>query len=106
VIIFDSPAVLAVADSAVLGTLCNAAILVVDVQRTRVGVVRSAKAALDQIGLPILGVLLTRLKDRRLGYHRYYLSGEDTRGHPRWLRGIADAWDRVAHRDPKTAASA
>jgi polysaccharide biosynthesis transport protein len=105
VIIFDSPALLAVADASVLGTLCSEAILVVHAGRTRIGVVRSAKATLDQVSLQIVGVVLNQAKRRPPAYHRYYLSDETTPGQSRWRRGLAGVWGRVIRRPRKTAAS-
>jgi polysaccharide biosynthesis transport protein len=105
VIIFDSPALLAVADASVLGTLCSEAILVVHAGRTRIGVVRGAKATLDQVGLQIMGVVLNQAKRRPPAYHRYYLSDETTPCQSRWRRGLAGVWGRVIRRPRKTAAS-
>ncbi len=104
VLIFDSPALLAVADTAALGMLCSGAILVIEAGRTRVGAVRQAKTTLDQIGLPVLGVVLNKVKESGRTYHRYYM-GEQTvlAASPR--RGIAGLWGRVVRRHPKTVSA-
>jgi polysaccharide biosynthesis transport protein len=102
VLIFDSPALLTVADATVLGTLCSSAVLVIQAGRTRVGTVRSAMAALDQIGLPIRGVVLNQVKEPGRAYHGYYSPEHAALGAPR-PRGIAGIWSRLVRRHPKTA---
>jgi capsular exopolysaccharide synthesis family protein len=80
VIIFDSPPVLAVADAAILGSLCSGVILVVDAGRTRSNVVRRAKESLAQVNLRVLGVILNRLTTRHAsGYSYYYSHADDER---------------------------
>jgi non-specific protein-tyrosine kinase len=76
VVIFDSPPVLAMADAAIIGSLCSGVILVVDAGCTRSQVVRRAKEALDQLNVKILGVVLNKLAPRetRGYYYSYYYS--------------------------------
>lgn len=74
IIIFDSPPVLAVDDATILSTFCDGVILVVDSTRTRGGVVRRSKEALERVGANILGVALNKLSVRRSGYNYHHYS--------------------------------
>jgi capsular exopolysaccharide synthesis family protein len=103
VVVIDSPAVLAVSDATVLGTLCSEVILVVDAGRSRVSLVRSAQAALDQVGLKILGVVLNKAKEHRPRYHDYYLKEEAEPALARPWRKLASVWGRVVRRALGTA---
>jgi non-specific protein-tyrosine kinase len=105
VIVFDSPALLAVADGSVLGTLCSQAVLVVHAGRTNTGAVRTAKATLDQLGLRVLGVVLNQSTSSPSAYHRYYPSGELDPGQAPRQRGLASVWSRVLRRPRNTTAS-
>ena len=71
-IVFDSPALLGVADAAILATLASGIILVVAGGRTRGELVRRAKETLDQVGRPILGVVLNKMSPRRNRVYDYY----------------------------------
>jgi succinoglycan biosynthesis transport protein ExoP len=71
VVIFDSPPVLAVADSIILGALCSGVILVIEAGRTRSDACRRCKDTLDQVGLKILGVVLNKVAARQ-GSSYYY----------------------------------
>jgi capsular exopolysaccharide synthesis family protein len=72
IIIFDTPAVLAVTDAVALASLCSTAIIVVDAARMRMGPAQAAVAALDQSGLPVHGVVLNKVKRRRSRHYAYY----------------------------------
>ncbi len=71
-VLFDSPPALAVTDAAVLGARMDGALLVVDAGVTRRGEAERAREALEQVGVPLLGAVLNRLKLRRGGYGYYY----------------------------------
>ncbi len=85
VIIFDTPPILAVADTVILGPLCSGVILVVDAGQTRCEVVRRAKETLEQVNLKIFGVVLNKLSTRQAkGYYHYdYYSHASSRGRPK-----------------------
>jgi capsular exopolysaccharide synthesis family protein len=72
VVIFDSPALLAVADATILAGLCDSVVLVVDAQRTRRGLALRARSMLERLGLPILGVVLNRAPGEGTRYRAYY----------------------------------
>ena len=71
-VIFDSPAVLAVTDAAVMGRQVDGVLLVADAGQTREQVLAQAAAELQQTGANLLGVVLNRLDSRRGGYYYYY----------------------------------
>lgn len=73
VLIFDSPPLLPVTDAAVLARMTGGAILVARVGHTRVDQLRSAAETLQQVGAPILGVVLSRIPRRGRGssYAKY-----------------------------------
>jgi capsular exopolysaccharide synthesis family protein len=91
IIIFDSPAVLAVADASILGALCNGAILVVDGRRTRSQSAMRAKARLEQVGVKIFGVVLNNVQPG----HTYYPHSARS-GVAGWLRAGATAGSRAS----------
>jgi non-specific protein-tyrosine kinase len=72
VIVFDSPAVLGVADPTILATLVHGILLVVAAGRTRSDLVRRAAALLGQAGVPIVGVVLNMAAPRRHRAFDYY----------------------------------
>lgn len=78
-IYFDSPPVLAVADSALLARMCDATLLVVLSDSTRGDVLRRAKEQLEQSGAKLLGVVLNKVSSSRDGYYYYrsYYSRKD-----------------------------
>lgn len=79
VVLFDSPPALAVTDAAVLGARIDASLLVVDAGATRRGEAERAKETLEQVGVPLLGAVLNRLKPGRgrQGYYYYYYYSAD-----------------------------
>jgi tyrosine-protein kinase len=86
VVIFDSPPVLAVADTAILAARTQRAILVVNAGRTRSDDLRRAKDTLALTGITLQGVILNRVRPRRgsYGYYGYYSDdGESKEGHRR-----------------------
>jgi capsular exopolysaccharide synthesis family protein len=84
-IIFDSPAILPIADTPILGALCDGVVLVVDSAHTRSDVARQGKASLDLVRLKVLGVVLNKTSSgSRIG-SEYYTTGSYTRQPRRWL---------------------
>lgn len=78
VVLFDSPPVLAVADTGVLASLVGGALMVLDSGRTRSEGSRRAKEALDNSGVRLIGVVLNCLSRRgSYGYYHYYYYSED-----------------------------
>lgn len=71
-IIFDTPPVLAVADSSLLARLCDATLLVVQADTTRTQVLRRATDQIAQSGAHLLGVVLNRVPSTSNGYYYYH----------------------------------
>jgi non-specific protein-tyrosine kinase len=71
-IVFDSPSVLGVADSTILATLADGILLVVAAGKTRRDFISRAKARLEQVGSPILGVVLNMVAPTRQRAFDYY----------------------------------
>jgi tyrosine-protein kinase Etk/Wzc len=96
VVLVDGPAVLSVADASLLGSLCRAVVLVVGAGRTRSALVAKARAALDQAGANVLGVVLNRASSRPTSYQRYYAQAEaaDRRAGRRRSWRFWTAWPR------------
>jgi Mrp family chromosome partitioning ATPase/capsular polysaccharide biosynthesis protein len=77
VVLFDTPPVLVVTDSSVIGSVAKAkAILVVESGRTHRGAAVRAVQQLVTLSIPVLGVVMNRLKaqdrDANYGYYYYY----------------------------------
>lgn len=71
-VIVDSPPLQAVTDAAILSSLVDGTVLVVDAGRTRSGAVRSGREALAKVGARVLGVTLNRLSESMSGDYYYY----------------------------------
>jgi len=97
VVLFDSPPALAVADAAVLGARMDGALLVVDAGATRRGEAERAREALAQVGVPLVGVVLNRLKTGRhgYGYYYYYYYSSEGEGKKRRRRKKARSGNRL-----------
>jgi non-specific protein-tyrosine kinase len=80
VIVLDSPPVLAVSDAAVLSTLVDGVVLVMDAGKTRVPAAVQAAERIASVGGVILGVVLNRVKARSGGYYYYYYYHDYTDG--------------------------
>ncbi len=75
-VVFDSPPLQAVADAAILGSLADGTLLVVDARRSRRRAVRQGREALTIAGATVLGAVLNGIPQRRpLGYYGYYEGG-------------------------------
>jgi polysaccharide biosynthesis transport protein len=85
IVIFDSPPVLAVTDSIVLGARVDGVLLVVEAGRARYIQVQRCKEALTKVGAPLLGVVLNRAVVRGESYHSYY-EDEDNNQQRRRIR--------------------
>lgn len=73
-IIIDSPPLQAVTDAAILSSIVDGTVLVVDAGRTRSGAVRNGREALAKVGARVLGVVLNRMSQAMSGdyYYDYY----------------------------------
>jgi non-specific protein-tyrosine kinase len=72
-IIFDSPPLQVVTDSAILGSFLDATLFVIDARRGRRRAVRQGREALAQAGAPVLGAVLNRIAaGAHSDYSHYY----------------------------------
>jgi protein-tyrosine kinase len=71
-VIIDSPPLQAVTDAAILSSLVDGTVLVVDAGRTRSGAVRNGRETLAKVGARVLGVTLNRLSESMSGDYYYY----------------------------------
>lgn len=80
-LIFDSPPCLPVADAAILATLVDGVLIVVDVTRTSRKEAQRAKEILTKVGARILGVAANRvsLKQDYYYYYAYTMNGQKQR---------------------------
>ncbi len=80
VVLFDTPPVLAVADTAILASQVDGTLLVVWAGRTRGEMLAQAVERLQSLGIQPLGVVLNKLTQRKGGYYYsnyyYYASRE------------------------------
>ncbi len=73
IVIFDSPPMLAVTDAAVIASMVDGALLVIEASTTRREAIRRAKENLNKVGANILGVALNKLSaNKAAGYYYYY----------------------------------
>jgi capsular exopolysaccharide synthesis family protein len=71
-IIVDSPPVMGIADSSILGSLCDGSLFVIWAGRTSRRFVRVAKTTATSRGAKIFGFVLNNLEPGRVGYYHYY----------------------------------
>jgi len=105
VVLFDSPAVLAVADAALLAKQMDGVLLVVEAGATRREAALRAKEDLTRVGANLIGAVLNKLSPKGAGgyyYHYYSEEGEKRRRrHKREpARDIAGAIKRWVTRLP------
>jgi succinoglycan biosynthesis transport protein ExoP len=98
VVILDSPPVLAVSDAAVLSTLVDGVILVMDSAKTRIPAAVQAAERIASVGGVILGVVLNRVKARSGGYYYYYYYHDYTNNGKRGLFDWMKKHGRRRHR--------
>jgi capsular exopolysaccharide synthesis family protein len=88
-VIVDSPPLQAVTDAAILSSLVDGTVLVIDAGRTRSGAVRNGRETLAKVGARVLGVTLNRMSESMSGDYYYYdyyggygpdAKGKDTKG--------------------------
>jgi Mrp family chromosome partitioning ATPase len=71
-VVVDSPPLQAVTDAAILSSMVDGTLLVVDAGRVRTGAVRNGREALTKVGARVLGVALNRLSESMSGGYYYY----------------------------------
>jgi non-specific protein-tyrosine kinase len=72
VVLFDTPPVLAVADTSILARQVDGSLLVVASGETRRDMVTQAMQSLKSVGVSPLGAVLNKLTQRKSGYYYYY----------------------------------
>src|SRR5262249_14365102 len=71
-ILIDSPPLMNVTDPAILSTMVDGVILVVQAGRSTREIVRRAKYDLKSVGAKIFGVVINNVDLKREGYYDYY----------------------------------
>jgi capsular exopolysaccharide synthesis family protein len=71
-IIFDSPPLLAVTDSALLAPLVDGVLLVIQAGGTRTDMIQEAKSIIQNTGARIIGCVLNGVRRKAGDYHYYY----------------------------------
>jgi len=81
-IIIDGPPILAIADSLVLGTMCDAMVVAVAAVSTQKGAARDALKRLRHVRANVIGGVLTKYdgQGRSYSYYSYYYYGEQPQG--------------------------
>lgn len=92
-LVLDSPPVLIVTDSVVLGTQVDGVILVVDGDRTQKNQLRQSVERMGEVNANLLGIVVNRLSAKKEGYSTYYhyydyqKAGEAGSGHQHGSNG-------------------
>jgi len=76
-ILFDSPPVLAVTDSLILGKYCEGVLLVLRPHQTEKKDLLKAKELLDRSNAKLLGVIMNDVHANQVAYHSYYGNQKD-----------------------------
>jgi capsular exopolysaccharide synthesis family protein len=71
-VIVDSPPLQAVTDAAILSSLVDGTVMVIDAGRTRSGAVRNGRETLAKVGARVLGATLNRMSESMSGDYYYY----------------------------------
>jgi non-specific protein-tyrosine kinase len=72
IVLLDTPPVLAVADAAILASMVDGVVLVVDPHRVKRREVRRAREAIEAVGGKVIGLVMNRLRPRGAIYYYYY----------------------------------
>lgn len=78
IVLFDTPPINAVTDSAVLSSYVDGVILVTLSEETEINSAVAAKTSLDKVDANILGVVLNKVKVGNKGYYDYGYYSEET----------------------------
>ncbi len=77
IVLFDSPPVTALSDTAILSTQMDGVLLVIDAGKTRRDIAKRAIEALNRVNAHVIGVLLNRMPMQGGGgYYYYYQYGD------------------------------
>lgn len=71
-VVIDSPPVGTVIDAALLATMCQGVLLVIDPKTSDRHILRQAKAQLERVDVRILGTVLNKISQDSEGYQYYY----------------------------------
>ncbi|GAC1324340.1 MAG: hypothetical protein NVSMB22_13020 [Chloroflexota bacterium] len=71
-VVLDAPPVLAGADAAILSTIADGVILVVDLEKTSRRDLQHARDAVASVGGKVLGVVINRINTRSSAYYHYH----------------------------------
>lgn len=71
IVLIDSPPVTALADAAILSTLSDGVLVVLDAKKTRRDMAKRALKALQQVNAKVIGIVLNRMPTQA-GYYYYY----------------------------------
>lgn len=71
-VIIDTPPMGVVTDAAVVGQVCDGALLIVRSRFTQTKTIRLAKQRLESVGIKILGAILTRYNAKKSGWQSGY----------------------------------
>jgi len=87
-VVIDSPPIASLADSVVLGSLVNMAVLVIKQNENDRELIRRSVEQLRKTGANVIGAVLNAVDLRRVGYHDYYYAGyeyesRERQGQPR-----------------------
>ncbi len=80
-VVVDSPPLQAVTDAAILASIADGTLFVVDAGRTRRGAVQQGREALAKVDARAIGVVLNRLSERLQSEYYYYRYYGDYYGH-------------------------
>jgi non-specific protein-tyrosine kinase len=86
IVLVDSPPVLLLADAAVLSTIADGVLLVVEAGRTRRDAAAKAAETLRTVKARLIGVLINRAPTRGAGYYYYYYAKDYGPGEQRTRR--------------------
>jgi Mrp family chromosome partitioning ATPase len=70
--LIDAPPILPVTDAAILSTMADGVILVVDPSHTKRRDLRRARESIEGVGGKIIGVVINKVSPKGAGYHYYY----------------------------------
>jgi Mrp family chromosome partitioning ATPase len=72
VVIIDAPPVLAASDAAILSTVVDGVILVIDINKTKRREIRRAREAIEAVNGKIIGIVVNRFRIRDRTYYYEY----------------------------------
>jgi non-specific protein-tyrosine kinase len=93
-VVFDSPPLNAFADSAILGSLVDGALLVVDAGRSRRGALRQSRKNLANASARVLGAVINRLPERPYATYAAYYQYRGSEEDPEQMSGIEGSTTR------------